>query len=203
MKQLFFIAFLLLLSAAGSAPAEKVTLGIGKPAPDFILPDKKGNNHSLEMYRGSYVVLEWTNPDCPFVKKHYLSKNMQKLQKKYTSKNVIWLSICSSAKGKQGYYSGNALVKRLKKYAPDHTAYLVDADGTVGKLYSAKTTPHLFIIDTAGVLLYAGAIDDRPSTKQEDIEGATNYVEATLDAALAGKKVSVTSTKPYGCSVKY
>jgi hypothetical protein len=206
MKQLFLAVFLLLtLTGAPAADTlvEKVTPGIGKPAPGFTLPDKDGNRHSLEQYRGSYVVLEWTNPDCPFVKKHYLSKNMQKLQKKYTSKKVIWLSICSSAKGKQGYYTGKALKKRLKEYAPSHTAYLTDSDGTVGRLYGAKTTPHIFIIDTAGLLLYAGGIDNRPSTQQEDIAGATNYVAAALDAVLAGKKISIPVTKPYGCSVKY
>jgi len=128
---------------------------------------------------------------------------MQKLQKAYREKDVVWFTICSSGEGKQGYFEGEELKEKLKKENVNSTAYLIDADGKVGKMYSAKTTPHMFVIDPKGKLIYAGGIDDRPSTDLDDIKGATNYVSATLDAAMAGKPVEVQSTKPYGCSVKY
>jgi len=176
---------------------------VGNSAPDFTLPDTNGNNHSLSQYKGKIVVLEWINHDCPFVGKLYNSGKMQELQKTYTKKGVIWLSINSSAPGKQGYRSpeeANELT-RQKKAAP--IAVLLDPDGKVGKLYGAKTTPHMFIINTAGVLVYNGGIDNIPSTKIEDIARAKNYVQMALDELLAGKKVTVKTSQPYGCSVKY
>jgi hypothetical protein len=148
-------------------------------------------------------VLEWINFGCPFVRKHYDSGNMQKLQKEYASKGVVWLAVCSSAPGKQGYYAGEDLTKQLETENFAGTAYLVDAEGTVGKSYGAKTTPHMYVIDPKGTLIYMGGIDDKPSTDKEDIAAATNYVKQALDAAMAGKQVAVKESKPYGCSVKY
>lgn len=176
---------------------------IGKNAPQFTLTDVNGVEHSLKNYQGKYVVLEWVNYDCPFVKKHYNSGNMQMLQKKYTEKGVVWLAINSSAPGKQGNFTSKEILKRSKEHGAAFSAYLVDADGRVGKWYGAKTTPHMFIVDPNGKLAYAGGIDDIKSTKVADVEKATNYVAAALDAALSGKRIETAITKPYGCSVKY
>lgn len=172
-------------------------------APNFKLVDSNGKEHSLSDYSGKLVVLEWINYECPFVKKHYNSKNMQTLQGKYTKEGVIWLTICSSAESKQGNFTNDEINSRSKKHNAKFTAYLVDLDGKVGKMYGAKTTPHMYIINKDGKLVYAGGIDDKASTDLEDIKGAKNYVSLALDELLAGKNVSVQSSKPYGCSVKY
>ena len=172
-------------------------------APAFTLPDSEGTSHSLSDYIGSYVVLEWVNYDCPFVRNHYRSGNMQSLQKFYKEEGVVWLSICSSAPGRQGYFAHEELLERIAEEEAAPTVYLVDASGTVGKTYGAKTTPHIFIIDPEGTLIYAGGIDDTPSTDVDDIPEATNYVKTTLDAAMAGEPVTVRGSRPYGCSVKY
>mgnify|MGYP001569287595 FL=1 len=175
----------------------------GKAVPNFTLKDSNGSYVALSRYQGKFVVLEWLNYDCPFVMKHYNSGNMQNLQKTYTGKGVTWLSIISSAPEQQGYYEA-ADVNRLnaeKKASP--TAILLDPDGAVGKLYGAQTTPHMFIIDPKGILVYQGAIDDIRSTNPDDAAKAGNYVSAALDEAMAGKPVSTPSTKSYGCSVKY
>lgn len=176
---------------------------LDKPAPDFTLKDYNGKAYKLSDFKGKYVVLEWVNFGCPFVGKHYNSGNMQALQKKYTSEGVIWLSICSSAEGKQGYYAAKDLAKVTKDHSVNSTAYLIDESGEVGKLYDAKTTPNMYIINPAGKLIYAGAIDDVRSTNVEDIKTAKNYVSSVLDDCLAGKSVESTATTPYGCSVKY
>jgi len=176
---------------------------IGRSAPDFTLTSSTGNTHSLSDFAGKYVVLEWVNYDCPFVKKHYGSGNMQNLQAAYTEKDVVWLSICSSAPGKQGYSEGQALNKRINQEKSRATAYLVDSDGKVGRMYGAKTTPHMYVINPEGRLVYAGAIDSKPSTNQADIPGATNYVMTALDAAMVGKTIQTSTTESYGCSVKY
>ncbi|MFQ6037522.1 MAG: thioredoxin family protein [Candidatus Aminicenantales bacterium] len=176
---------------------------VGKTAPDFALPDSHGKTHRLSDCAGKIVVLEWLNHGCPFVGKHYRSGNMQELQKTYTGKGIIWFSVISSAPGKQGYCTpeqANTITEE-KHAAP--TAVLLDPEGTVGKLYGAKTTPHMFIIDKQGILVYNGAIDDIRSTNVEDIPKAKNYVRMALDELLAGKDVTVTTTQPYGCSVKY
>ncbi|HEY9868922.1 MAG TPA: thioredoxin family protein [Candidatus Obscuribacterales bacterium] len=175
----------------------------GSPAPQFSLADTHGKRHALSDYRGKFVVLEWINFDCPFVRKHYDTGNMQSLQKKYTGKGAIWLSVNSSAPGKQGHYPPERVNELLKEKGAAPVAYLIDSDGQVGTAYGAKTTPHMFIIDPKGILIYAGAVDDKPTTDKEDIKGATNYVQSALDEALSGKPVSVASTKSYGCSVKY
>jgi peroxiredoxin len=176
---------------------------LDKSAPDFALKDFNGKDYKLSDFKGKYVVLEWVNFGCPFVKKHYNSGNMQALQKKYIEKEVIWLSICSSAEGKQGYYSAKELAKVTKEHGVNSTAYLLDESGEVGKLYDAKTTPHMYIINPEGNLIYAGAIDDKRSTDVKDVKTAKNYISSVLDDCLAGKKVESKATTPYGCSVKY
>jgi peroxiredoxin len=193
----------LLLVLSGGKDLLAETAKVDQAAPNFTLLDSEGKKHSLSDFRGKYVVLEWVNYDCPFVGKHYNSGNMQKLQKEYTDKGVVWLSICSSAPGKQGYFEQKELHERMKKENAVPTAYLIDADGAVGKTYEAKTTPHMYAIDPSGILIYAGGIDNIPSTDREDIGKATNYVQIVMDAALAGKTVPVKSTRSYGCSVKY
>jgi peroxiredoxin len=199
-RSLWLLPFLALALGAASAHAAAV---VGQPAPGFTLSDAKGARHTLSSYKGKLVVLEWVNYDCPFVKKHYDSGNMQKLQQAYAAKGVVWFSINSSAPGKQGNFAPDVIQSMLAERKAASTAYLIDADGTVGRAYGAKTTPHMFVIAASGTLVYAGGIDDRPSTDQADIAGAKNYVQAALDEALAGKAVSVPTSTPYGCSVKY
>ncbi len=183
--------------------SESETATVGEKAPIFTLTSAAGNGHSLSDFKGKYVVLEWINFDCPFVKKHYNSGNMPEMQKKYQDKDVVWLSICSSAPGKQGYFDGDALKKRLESEGHSATAYLIDSEGTVGKMYEAKATPHMYVIDPEGVLIYAGAIDDKPSTNVNDIPESTNYVKNALEASMAGEPVETKYTQAYGCSVKY
>ncbi len=175
----------------------------GAPAPAFACKDSAGRTRTLSEFRGRAVVLEWTNRQCPFVRKHYDGGHMQALQKKYTGQGVAWLSVVSSAPGNQGYVTAAEAEQHVKAAGAAPTAVLLDADGKVGRLYGAQTTPHCFVIDGAGTLVYAGAIDDRPSTSAADIAGARNYVAEALDALLAGKPVATPSTKAYGCSVKY
>lgn len=197
------LLFALAVSADEKAAEMPRAAVVDQKAPDFTLTDASGKKVSLSAFEGKYVVLEWINFDCPIVRKHYGSKNMQNLQAAYTKKEVVWLSICSSAKGKQGHFEGKELAERMAKEGINSTAYLIDVDGKVGKMYGAKTTPHIFIIDPAGTLIYAGAIDDTPSANPDDIKGAVNYVSTTLDASMAGKPVTVKTTAPYGCGVKY
>jgi peroxiredoxin len=185
--------------AVGALAAE-----VGKPAPAFQLPGLNSKTVSLAQYKGKTVVLEWVNEGCPFVRKHYGSGNMQSLQKKYTAKGVVWLSISTSADGKEGYWAdakAAGAFRAAQKAAM--TDILLDHDGTVGHAYGAKTTPHMFVINAKGALVYAGAIDDKPSTNPADIAGAKNWVAQALDEVLAKKKVSVPETRSYGCGVKY
>ncbi|MBU2491780.1 MAG: thioredoxin family protein [Bacteroidetes bacterium] len=197
-KVVLFFLFLFLININASDKAE-----VGKAAPDFNLTGSDGQYYALSNYKDKFIVLEWNNFDCPFVKKHYDSKNMQTLQKKYTDKGVIWLTINSSAKGKQGFYPPYKLNNKIKEYEANITGYLLDNGGTVGKKYGAKTTPHMYVINPEGILIYAGGIDDIPSTDIDDIKKAKNYVSAALDAAMEGKPVEVKTSQPYGCSVKY
>jgi peroxiredoxin len=176
---------------------------IGKPAPNFTLPDTNGKTHSLADLKGKYVVLEWYQPDCPFVGKHYRSGNMQALQKEYTAKGVVWLSIDSSAPGEQGNYPADKLNQFAARDGAARTALLLDPAGNVGRLYGAQTTPDMYVIDPSGNLVYKGAIDNKRSTDLEDVKTATNYVKSALDALLNRKPVPTSSTRPYGCSVKY
>lgn len=179
------------------------TAMVGQAAPDFKLADANGNQHALSDFEGKYVVLEWVNFDCPFVRKHYDVENMQALQAAYVKNDVVWLSICSSAPGKQGYFEGQELLDRIERENLKASAYLVDTKGEVGRLYGAKTTPNMYVVNPEGVLIYAGAIDDKPSTKSADIPGSNNYVVAALTAAMTSQDIEIKSTQPYGCSVKY
>lgn len=190
-----------LLLAAGmawgqSSPAD------GSVAPGFSLKDHQGKSITLSQYSNQVVVLEWINFECPFVKKHYGSQKMQELQKKYRAQGVVWLSINSSARGKQGYFSNKEISQRLMSLQAQPDAYLKDTSGTVGRLYGAKTTPHIFIIKQ-GVIIYQGAADSIRSTDPADIPLAVNYIDKVLNEVLSGKTVSQESTAPYGCSVKY
>ena len=175
----------------------------GEAAPEFTLTDSKGTSHNLSDFRGKLVVLEWLNHECPFVKKHYSGGDMQKLQKEYIDKGVVWLSIISSAPGKQGHRTGPQADADTKDKNASPTAVLLDPAGTVGQKYGAKTTPEMFVIDQEGKVIYAGAIDSIKSTDSADIAKAENHVRQALDAALAGKPVPTAKTAPYGCSVKY
>jgi hypothetical protein len=189
-----------LLVAAGAAIAAPQ---VGQPAPAFTLTDSNGKAHNLSDFKGKFVVLEWLNHGCPFVVKHYGSGNMQKLQKEYTGKDVVWLSIASSAPGKQGHMSPEETNKTKEEKGSAATAVLLDADGTVGKLYDAKVTPEVYVINPEGVLIYMGAIDDKNSVDPADVDGAKNYVKQALDEAMAGKPVSEPTITAYGCGIKY
>jgi peroxiredoxin len=197
----YAILFLAALAFCSSAFAAEPV--IGQPAPAFTGTDSNGKAVSLSDFKGKVVVLEWTNNECPFVKKHYESGNMQSLQKKAAENGVAWLSIISSAPGKQGHVDGakaNALTVE-RGAAP--AAVLLDETGAIGKLYDAKTTPHMFVIDDKGVLVYAGAIDDTPSTDKDDIAKAVNHVQLALDDLKTGRPVMTSWTKSYGCAIKY
>lgn len=176
---------------------------VGDAAPDFTGTDTHGKTQSLSEYKGKYVVLEWSNRDCPYTRKHYESGNMQALQREWTGKGVIWLTIISSAPGEQGYVTAADENQQIAKVHASPTAVILDAKGIIGHEYSAKTTPHMFIIDPSGKLIYQGAIDDHPTTDASDVQGSKNYVSEALSEAMAGKTVAVSSTRPYGCSVKY
>jgi peroxiredoxin len=176
---------------------------IGAAAPDFKATDSNGKPESLDQFRGKYVVLEWHNQGCPYTKKHYISGNMQSLQKEWTAKGVVWLTVISSAPGEEGYVTASQENSYLSRMHAVPTAVLLDPDGKVGRLYSAKTTPQMVVISPAGKVIYDGAIDDRPTTDLEDVKGAKNYVDEALTAAMAGKPVPTPYTRPYGCSVKY
>ena|ERR1700761_821983 len=176
---------------------------VGQQAPAFTAKDSQGKTVSLSEYRGKYVVLEWTNRECPFTKKQYDSGNMQALQQEWTGKGVVWLTVLSSAPGGQGYLDAAGENAQLARVHAHPTAAILDPGGEIGKLYSAKTTPHMFIIDPEGKLIYAGAIDDKATTDTADVKIAKNYVSAALTEAMAGQPVQVASTRPYGCSVKY
>ncbi len=196
-----FLSLLIAMIAASSMKAD--TAEVGKPAPDFTLTDYKGKAHKLSDYKGKIVILEWVNYDCPFVKKHYDSGNMQKLQKEMDAKGIVWLSVCSSAEGKQGHFTNDVINSRLEKYKASVTAYLIDEPGNVGKLYGARTTPNMYVIDPAQTLVYAGAIDDKPTADQNDVNTAVNYIREAVSALLNGSEINVKTSKPYGCSVKY
>src|ERR1043166_1116794 len=176
---------------------------VGSAAPEFSLPDANGQSHSLAQYKGKYVVLEWFNPECPFVKKHYGSDNMQKLQADYTGKGVVWLTIDSNAPGTEGSITAEQAQKIMSGWKTHQTALLLDPEGKVGRAYGAKNTPNMVIINPDGKIVYEGAIDSKATPNPADIPASTNYVKAALDESLAGKAISHPSTRPYGCSVKY
>lgn len=200
MKKLLSLATVLAVALTGAALAEPV---IGEPAPDFTVKDAEGTEHSLADFKGKTVVLEWLNHGCPFVKKHYDSGNMQQLQADAAKDGVVWLSVVSSAPGKQGHMSPEDTMKKANEVGSKATAILLDEDGTMGKAYAAKTTPQMYVINEEGNLVYMGAIDDDRSANPEMAKTANNYVRAALDSAAAGEPVDKATTKPYGCSVKY
>ena len=198
MKAKFAFALMLLLVLPIVAAVR-----VGEPAPNFTATDSYGHQHSLAQYKGKFVVLEWHNRECPYTKKHYDSGNMQKLQKLWTGKGVVWFTVISSAPGQQGYVTAADENDYVKRMGAAPTAVLLDPSGDLGHLYGAKTTPHMFVINPQGQLIYDGAFDNKPTTEQSDIAGATNYVTAALEEAMAGKPVAVKASQPYGCSVKY
>lgn len=176
---------------------------VGSTAPDFSLTDAKGKTRSLTEYKGKYVVLEWFNPECPFVKKHYGSGNMQRLQQEYTGKGVVWLTIDSNAPGTEGNLTAEEAEKIMTSWKTHQSALLLDPEGKAGRAYGAKNTPNMVVIDPQGKIAYEGAIDSKATPNPADIPNSTNYVKAALDESLAGKPVTTSQTRPYGCSVKY
>src|SRR5213082_313455 len=188
--------------AAGALYAADVP-PVGGAAPDFSAPDANGKTQSLSQYKGKYVVLEWFNPECPFVKKHYGTGNMQKLQEEYTSKGVVWLTIDSNAPGSEGNLSADAANKVMTGWKTRQTALLLDPEGKAGRAYGAKNTPNMVVINPEGKIVYEGAIDSKATPNPADIPNSTNYVKVALDESLEGKPVTTSTTKPYGCSVKY
>jgi len=189
----------LLLAAAPAAWASSV----GQPAPDFTAPDLQGKPVRLSDYRGKFVVLEWTNPECPYVRRHYDSGNMPELQKELGAKDVIWLTVNSTNQSSSEFKTPQEMSKWMSQKGAAPKATLIDKDSKIGKLYSARTTPHMYIVDPQGRLIYAGAIDDKRWASVEQTKKANNHVRAALGEAMAGKQVSVAATSPYGCSVKY
>ena len=194
---------LMLAIACLSAGSQMFAVETGKPSPDFTGTDDAGKPVTLSDFKGNYVVLEWLNYGCPFVQKHYNSHNMQNLQKKMVDNGVVWLSIVSSAKGKQGYMTPEESQEAYKTHGSHATEVILDPSGEIGRLYSAKTTPHLFLIDPDGVLVYQGAIDSISSTNPDDIKRAVNYLKKAWEAHKNGEQVEPDSTRAYGCSVKY
>jgi peroxiredoxin len=193
---------LLISVFAASAPIARA-LPPGSTAPDFKGTDSNGVQHSLNEYRGKFVVLEWANRGCPYEQKHYKSGNMESLQKQWTDKGVVWLSILSDGPGQQGYVTPAQENDYLKTMHAVPTAALLDPTGAIGHLYDARTTPHIFVIDPSGKLIYQGALDDKPTPDPDSLKTADNYLNDALNAAMAGKPVAVAVTKPYGCAVHY
>ncbi len=200
LKRLFVAASLL---AVFAVPTFAAKAKIGAAAPDFTLMDLEGSSHNLSDFAGKTVVLEWVNPECPFVVKHYRSGNMPSLQETATNDGVVWLVINSGSPGAQGDYNADKAMAWMEKNGASPSAYLRDQDGTVGRLYGAKTTPHMYVINPDGTLVYNGAIDSIPSANTRDIAKAENYVTAALNAVQSGVMPARSATQPYGCSVKY
>ncbi len=209
-------AFVLMFGAAPSFATETAvtetvsavttpvaTTGVGAPAPAFTATDSNGKTVNLSDYKGQTVVLEWTNDQCPYVRKFYDTNTMQDLQRAATAKGAVWLTVLSSAKGKQGYVDGAGANKIMADEKAAPTAYLLDADGALGRLYGAQTSPHMFVIDKDGTLVYAGGIDDQPSVNHSTVKTANNYVKAALADLDAGQPVKIATAKPYGCGIKY
>jgi len=199
MRRFILFTMLAVLGLSAAMWAAKV----GEAAPEFTSGTSNGKTIHLADYRGKYVVLEWHNNGCPYVGKHYKSGNMQRLQKEWTTRGVIWFTILSSAPGKQGYVSASEENEYLAKMQAAPTAALLDPTGEIGHLYDAKTSPQMVVINPEGIVIYNGAIDDKPTTDLQDVATATNYVSRALEEAMAGKQVQTPTTRPYGCSVKY
>ena len=206
MKKTFLLSTLLIASLAFlnmTSDTERSGAVVGERAPDFSVVDAYGNMHSLSDFEGQYVILEWLNHDCPFVRKHYDGNNMQELQKKYTEKGVVWLSVISSAPGTQGHLEPEGAQELTKEKNASPSAVLLDVDGTMGRAYDARVTPHMYIINPDGILEFNGAIDDRPTARVRDLEGARNFLVEAMDALMSGEEVAVRTNTPYGCTVKY
>jgi peroxiredoxin len=203
MKSLSSLAGIAALAVALAPVTAAAQAVVGSAAPGFTATDSHGQSHSLDQYRGKYVVLEWHNQGCPYTKKHYASGNMQSLQKEWTAKGVVWFTVISSAQGEQGFQTDAQENAYLEQMHAAPTAVLMDAQGKVGHLYDAKTTPEMYVIDPQGKLIYEGAIDNRPTPDVSDIKGADNYLSDALTEAMAGKPVAHSYTRSYGCSVKY
>lgn len=200
-KTFLSAALVATLAFAGAAMADAPK--VGAPAPDFTATDSNGKTVQLSALKGKTVVMEWTNNGCPYVKKHYVNGNMQGLQKKYTADGVVWLTVASSPQGEQGYVTPEDANNVVKTSGAAPTAVLMDSKSNISRLYQAKNTPLMVVVDAKGTVAYAGAIDDKPSSNPADIATSKNYVAQALDEIKAGKPVSVASTKPYGCFVKY
>jgi peroxiredoxin len=194
---------LLALLVAAFAVSSPASAKVGAMAPEFTAKDMNGKSHKLSDFKGKFVVLEWLNYGCPFVGKQYGSGNMQALQKEWTGKGVVWLSVISSAPGEQGHSANDKAKADYKSKGSNATTVLLDENGVVGKAYGAATTPHMFIINPNGNLIYNGAIDDKPTTDLADVKTAKNYVSAALAEAMAGRTVTMATSQPYGCNVKY
>ena len=202
MKMKILVAAGLALAAA-AAPTTIDASRVGAQAPEFRGTDTKGTVHNLSDFKGKWVVLEWHNEGCPYVRKHYGGNNMQQLQKEWTAKGVVWLTVISSATGQQGHMEAAQADAYFAQQNAAPSAVLLDPTGEIGRLYEAKTTPHMFVVNPDGVLIYNGAIDDKPTSDKTDLAGATNYVSAALTEAMAGRAVSTSTSRPYGCGVKY
>lgn len=201
-KKTTILAAVLALAVAAT-PVTTHASKVGAPAPNFKGTDSKGQVHNLSDFKGKWVVLEWQNEGCPYVKKHYGGNNMQRLQKEWTAKGVVWLTILSSAAGQQGYMDGAQANAYFAQQNAAPSAILLDSSGEIGRLYDAKTTPHMFVINPDGVLVYNGAIDDKPTSDQADLATASNYVSAALSEGMAGRSVTTATSRPYGCGIKY
>lgn len=198
LRTMLFLSCLFIATSMANA-----AVNVGKPAADFTGVDSNGKHHTLSQYKGKTVVLEWTNHDCPYVRKHYGSNNMQSLQQEATDAGIIWLSIISSAPGKQGHVTGSQANELTTSRNASPTAVILDEQGEIGRLYGAKTTPHMYIIDKTGTLVYMGGIDSIPSSNPADIPAATPYIKTALKSLAEGKPITDNVTRPYGCSVKY
>jgi peroxiredoxin len=186
-----------------AAPAIAATATVGQPAPDFSVPDLNGKPVQLSSFRGKFVVLEWTNPECPYVRRHYDSGNMPSLQKEVAAKDVVWLAVNSSSPSSGEFTTPENMAKWLAAKGGTPKATLIDKDGKVGRLYGARTTPHMYVINAGGALAYMGGIDDQPTARLKDLKGARNFVDEALSEISQGKPVSVTASRAYGCSIKY
>lgn len=197
---LIFVSILLINATDRDNRSEAI---VGEPAPEFSVVDANGNMHSLSDYEGKYVILEWLNHGCPFVRKHYDGNNMQQMQNRYTEEGVVWLSVVSSAPGTQGYMEPDETLETMIENNAAPTAILLDVDGAMGRAYDARVTPHMYIISPDGTLEYNGAIDDKPTARLRDLEDAHNYVDSAMASLRNDEPVEVRTSTPYGCTVKY
>ena len=200
---LIFAATMFINVTSESDKKTTIDAPVGEQAPNFEVMDANGNMRSLSEFEGQYVILEWLNHGCPYIRKHYDGNNMQQLQEKYTDQGVVWLSVISSAPGEQGYMEPEEARQSIEEYGASPTAILLDPEGEMGQAYDARVTPHMFIIDPSGTVRYNGAIDDKPTPRASSLETAHNYIDAAMNSLMNGEEVEVKSNTPYGCNVKY